>query len=65
MLQEDYAERLDAEGNRLIGVVSSEAKRMGQLIDDLAGLRAPGPHADGNVRGVDMTALAAAAYLPA
>ena len=35
MLQEDYGDRLDAEGNRLIGVVSSEAKRMGRLIDDL------------------------------
>jgi light-regulated signal transduction histidine kinase (bacteriophytochrome) len=35
MLKEDYSGRLDAEGNRLLNVVSSEAKRMGQLIDDL------------------------------
>ncbi|HEV2692664.1 MAG TPA: PAS domain S-box protein [Verrucomicrobiae bacterium] len=35
MLQEDCAGQLDAEGNRLLGVVSSEAKRMGRLIDDL------------------------------
>jgi PAS domain S-box-containing protein len=35
MLQEDCADRLDAEGHRLLNVVSSEAKRMGRLIDDL------------------------------
>ena len=35
MLQEDYASKLDADGNRMLGVVSSEAKRMGHLIDDL------------------------------
>ena len=35
MLEEDYAGKLDAEGNRLLKVVSSEAKRMGRLIDDL------------------------------
>lgn len=35
MLEEDYAGKLDAEGNRLLKVVSSEAKRTGRLIDDL------------------------------
>jgi PAS domain S-box-containing protein len=35
MLREDYADRLGAEGNRMLGVVSSEARRMGRLIDDL------------------------------
>ena len=35
MLEEDCADQLDAEGNRLLGVISSEAKRMGRLIDDL------------------------------
>ncbi len=35
MLQEDCAARLDAEGNRMLDVVSSEARRMGRLIDDL------------------------------
>lgn len=35
MLQEDWGDRLDAEGNRMLNVVSSEAKRMGRLIDDL------------------------------
>lgn len=35
ILEEDYHERLDSEGQRLFGVVRREAQRMGQLIDDL------------------------------
>jgi PAS domain S-box-containing protein len=35
MLHEDYAGRLDAEGERLLGVIQANARRMGQLIDDL------------------------------
>jgi signal transduction histidine kinase len=35
MLQEDFAERLGEEGARQLGVVREEARRMGQLIDDL------------------------------
>ena len=35
MLDEDYRAQLDGEGRRLLGVVRGEAKRMGQLIDDL------------------------------
>ena len=35
MLLEGHAERLDAEGKRLLGVVVENARRMGQLIDDL------------------------------
>jgi PAS domain S-box-containing protein len=35
ILQEDCGEGLDAEGRRLLNVVSSEARRMGKLIDDL------------------------------
>ena len=35
MLEEDYNERLDAEGRRLLGVVRDSAARMGRLIDDL------------------------------
>lgn len=34
-IAEDYGDRLDAEGNRLLGVVRDEASRMGDLIDDL------------------------------
>ncbi|MGH8715005.1 MAG: MASE4 domain-containing protein [Casimicrobiaceae bacterium] len=35
MLEEDYGGRLDAEGNRLLGVVRSSSRQMGRLIDDL------------------------------
>src|SRR5206468_12664231 len=34
-LLEDHAARLDAEGQRLLGVVRENAQRMGQLIDGL------------------------------
>jgi signal transduction histidine kinase len=35
MLEEDYAGKLDAEGNRLLDVVRASSRQMGQLIDDL------------------------------
>ena len=35
MVLEDYSERLDAEGQRMLGVIRSESQRMGRLIDDL------------------------------
>jgi light-regulated signal transduction histidine kinase (bacteriophytochrome) len=35
MLEEDYGHTLDAEGNRLLGVVRRNTQRMGQLIDEL------------------------------
>jgi signal transduction histidine kinase len=35
MLKEDYEEKLDAEGKRIIGNVITNARMMGQLIDDL------------------------------
>ncbi len=35
MLEEDYAERIDAEGKRMLGVVRENAAQMAQLIDDL------------------------------
>jgi light-regulated signal transduction histidine kinase (bacteriophytochrome) len=35
ILVEDYAKQLDAEGQRVIGIMRAEAQRMGQLIDDL------------------------------
>jgi PAS domain S-box-containing protein len=35
ILSEDHTARLNAEGHRLLAVVCAEAKRMGQLIDDL------------------------------
>jgi len=35
MLTEDYGDTLDAEGQRLLGVIRDNSKRMGNLIDDL------------------------------
>ena len=35
MLEEDHAAALDAEGNRLLGVVRSSSQQMARLIDDL------------------------------
>jgi signal transduction histidine kinase len=35
ILIEDYAGQIDGEGNRLLNVIIANAKRMGQLIDDL------------------------------
>jgi signal transduction histidine kinase len=35
MLEEDYGATLDAEGNRLLGVVRASSQQMGRLIDDL------------------------------
>ncbi len=35
ILKEDYSHQIDEEGNRNIDVISKNAKRMGQLIDDL------------------------------
>lgn len=35
ILQEDYSEKFDEEGNRLLGEVQNNAKKMGVLIDDL------------------------------
>ena len=34
-LEEDYADRLDDEGRRLIGIIRNSAREMGQLISDL------------------------------
>lgn len=37
VLVEDHAARLDAEGHRVLGVVTENTRRMGELIDDLLG----------------------------
>jgi PAS domain S-box-containing protein len=58
---EDYAVRLDAEGKRLLGVVCSEAQRMGQLIDDLLAFSRLGRQHLAP-KDIDMTALALSAF---
>lgn len=35
IVEEDYAEKLDDEGRRLLGVIRDNSKKMGELIDDL------------------------------
>ena len=57
ILEEDYQDRLDAEGCRVLAVVRSEARRMGQLIDDLLAFSRLGRQAMRKT-ATDMTALA-------
>lgn len=35
ILQEDYGSKMDSEANRLLNIIKNNARRMGQLIDDL------------------------------
>ncbi len=56
ILQEDYAPLLDAEGLRLFGVVSANAKKMEQLIDDILALSRAG-RLELEWVGVDMNRL--------
>jgi len=35
ILIEDYAGKIDQEGNRIVGIITENAQKMGQLIDDL------------------------------
>jgi PAS domain S-box-containing protein len=35
ILQEDYGSKMDSEANRLLDIIKNNARRMGQLIDDL------------------------------
>jgi two-component system sensor kinase len=61
ILVEDYAEHLDQEGRRVLGVISSETKRMGQLIDDLLAFSRLGRQPL-EPFSIDMTALAKAVF---
>jgi PAS domain S-box-containing protein len=61
ILQSEYGPRLDTEGDRLIGVVSSEAKRMGRLIDDLLAFSRLGRQSMKSA-AVDMMQLAQAVF---
>lgn len=44
ILVSDYQDRLDAEGRRLLGVVRSQSRQMGRLIDDLLRFSRLGRH---------------------
>ena len=57
MLVEDYGDRLDAEGRRLLEVVRSSSRHMGQLIDDLLDFSRLGRQ-ELSKQSIDMSALA-------
>jgi light-regulated signal transduction histidine kinase (bacteriophytochrome) len=57
MLEEDYGDKLDDEGRRLLGVVRDASVRMGQLIDDLLAFSRLGRQ-EPQRRPLDMAALA-------
>jgi PAS domain S-box-containing protein len=61
ILQEDHGPRLDAEAQRVIGVVRENTQRMGQLIDDLLALSRSGRTVLQHTT-VDMRALAATVF---
>ena len=59
ILMEDYEPTLDAEGKRFCGVIGREARRMGQLIDDLLAFSRLG-RKELYTSKIDMRALAVA-----
>ncbi|MGQ0751273.1 MAG: sensor histidine kinase [Betaproteobacteria bacterium] len=61
ILSEEHIEQLEAEARRLLGIVQSEAHRMGALIDDLLAFSRMGRQAIQAV-DIDMTHLARSTY---
>jgi PAS domain S-box-containing protein len=61
ILVEDYEATLDSEGKRICGVISREARRMGQLIDDLLSFSRLGRKEIYTSR-IDMQALAKSVF---
>ncbi len=61
ILVEDYAAKLDDEGKRICSVISGEARRMGQLIDDLLAFSRLGRKEMHSSR-IDMKALATSVF---
>ena len=58
MVEEDYGERLDDEGKRMLGIVRQEAVKMGRLIDDLLAFSKLSRQSTGDAKSIDMTELA-------
>jgi light-regulated signal transduction histidine kinase (bacteriophytochrome) len=56
MIEEDYADRLDDEGRRLLSVVRDSARRMGALIDELLAFSKYGRQAI-NLASTDMNSV--------
>src|SRR5213075_3151206 len=61
ILQEDFREKLDDEGKRVLGVIQSETQRMGRLIDELLSFSRLGRQEMKSSR-LDMTALAQSVF---
>ena len=61
MLSEEHIQQLNAEAQRLLGIVQNEAHRMGALIDDLLAFSRMGRQAM-QMYDVDMTQLARSTY---
>jgi len=64
ILSEEKGSQLDDEGRRLLGIVSGNARKMGQLIDDLLAF-SRSSRAEMRRTEVDMTSLARAAFAEA
>ncbi len=62
ILLEDYEDRLDAEGKRLLHVVRDNTNKMGQMIDDILAFSRAGRFGM-NKTEIDMEVLARAAFL--
>ncbi len=58
---EDYADRLDAEGNRLLEVIRNNTRKMDELISDMLALSRVS-RLDMTFTTIDMTKMAAAAF---
>lgn len=61
MLSEEHTQHFNAEAQRLLGIVQSEAHRMGALIDDLLAFSRLGRQAM-QISDIDMTQLARVTY---
>jgi signal transduction histidine kinase len=61
ILLEDYPDKLDADGQRYLNIIQQEARKMGQLIDDLLALARLGRKELGLTR-LDMAELAQAVF---
>jgi light-regulated signal transduction histidine kinase (bacteriophytochrome) len=61
MLTEDHGAKLDDEGRRMLGIISEEGRRMGQLIDDFLTFSGIGRQPI-DLSTIDMTDLASSAF---
>lgn len=58
MVEEDYGDKFDEEGKRMLGIVREEAVKMGRLIDDLLSFSKLSRKSMDETADIDMTALA-------